>query len=141
MRLSAVGRLVAGGPWFGYRLGADGPRLVFGDSTEAGDVREPTARDAGLRRRDVALVAIAHFEEAAPAPPPELEATQRDLAEAVSWLIAGEAEGGRRRRLEEARDAIDDGLPGEVVSGLLREVFGESRETLELLRGRYSTLG
>lgn len=132
-RLRAIGRLGRGGAWFGYRCDADGPRLVFG---ERGVIR-PAPGGRQSRRRDVAVVAIAYFEEAAAGPPPELEAMQLDLAEAVRWLAAGEPDDARRRLLGQAVDAIDDGLRGEAISTLLRQAMAESGDSLELLAQRY----
>jgi hypothetical protein len=133
-RLRAIGRLGGRGDWFGYRFEADGPRLVFGNTQ--GVVRTPPAARRE-RRRDVATAAIAYFEELAASPPPELEATPVDLAEAVRWLVDIETDAPRRKRLVEAAEAIDDGLAGESVSGLLRDALGERRDSLELLTERY----
>lgn len=136
-RLRAIGRFAGRGDWFGYRFDADGPRLVFGNAQ--GAVRTPPAAQRE-RRRDVAVAAITYFEELAASPPPELEATQVDLAEAVRWLVETETDVLQRKRLVEAAEAIDDGLAGESVSGLLRDALGERGDSLELLTERYASL-
>ena len=88
----------------GYALVVDGP----GGSGRA-------AADA-----DVLLaLAVAYFEDALDAPPDELAATHADIASLVRHVAEAEADAPRRRLLDEAVDAIDDGLAADVVIGRL----------------------
>lgn len=132
--LRLVGLLSAGGPWFGYRYIPDGPHLAFLEA--GGSVRVP-ASEPEDRRRELLAVAIAYFEEASGAVPPDLEATHADVAEAVRWLVAREEDAGRREALLRAVDALDDGLGSEAVTGLLREALGDRGDCLALIASRY----
>ena len=107
----AIGRIRPGGPWIGFLPGEAGYRLVVGDS-----------RGQRTQEADVDLLlalAIGYFEEAFPEPPPELEATHADLSELVRHVARGERDAARRRLLDEAVDAIDDGLAGDAVANRL----------------------
>jgi hypothetical protein len=64
-------------------------------------------------------LAIAYFEEAFEDAPAELEATHADLSELVRHIASGEQDVARRRLLDEAVDAIDDGLAGDAVANRL----------------------
>lgn len=136
--LRLVGLLSAGGPWFGYRSSAEGPRLAFLEAD--GSVRVPPGEPED-RRRELLAVAIAYFEEASGAVPPELEATHGDVAEAVRWLAEREEDAGRREALSRAVDALDDGLGSEAVTGLLREALGDRGDCLALIASRYRGAG
>jgi hypothetical protein len=77
---------------------------------------------ARTREADAALLlalAIAYFEEALEGAPPELEATHEDLSELVRHVAAREVDPARKRLLDEAVDAIDDGLAGDAVASRL----------------------
>ena len=107
----AIGRIRTGGPWIGFLVGEAGYRLVVGDS-----------RGQRTQEADVDLLlalAIGYFEEAFPEPPPELEATHGDLSELVRHVASRERDALRRRLLDEAVDAIDDGLAGDAVANRL----------------------
>jgi hypothetical protein len=104
----AIGRIRQDGPWIGFRPAADGYRFVVG---APGGERSRQA-DVGL----LLDLAIAYFEEAFEDAPPELEATHADLSELVRHVAAQEDEVARRRLLDEAVDAIDDGLAGDAVA-------------------------
>lgn len=107
----AIGRTRPAGPWIGFQPTEAGYRFVAG--TVAG-VRSRQA-DPDL----LLALAIAYFEEAFPDPPPEAEATQADLSGLVRHVAALESDPARRLLLNEAVDAIDDGLAGDAVANRL----------------------
>jgi hypothetical protein len=109
----AIGSL-AGDGWIGLARQADGYRLAVG---AAGADR--AFRIAPADAADLLALALAYFEEALDEPAVEIAATQQDLAELVRWLRDRAPDSAGRRRLQEALDAIDDGLAGDVVAGLL----------------------
>ena len=109
MPVVAIGRIGPRGPWVGFARDAAGFHLAVAHSGE------PTAiSPAGGANR------IVYFEEALDPPPPELEATQADLAELLAWMAA-ETDTGRKQLVREALDAIDDGLAGDAVVARLSE--------------------
>ena len=104
----AVGRIGSEGVWVGFAPTVDdGYALVVGGP---GESRRADA-DADL----LLALAIAYFEEALDAPPDELAATHADVAGLVRHLAVAETDDARRRRLDEAVDAIDDGLAADAV--------------------------
>jgi len=106
----AIGRLEPGGPWIGFdRPGAY--RFIVG--ADRGMLAAPA--DPGL----LIALAIAHFAEAFEGAPPDLEATQADLSALVTHLLHAAVDPRERAPLAEALDAIDDGLAGDAVAGLL----------------------
>jgi hypothetical protein len=107
----AIGRIREDGPWIGFQRVPAGYRFVAG--THDG-VRSREA-DADL----LLALAIAYFEEAFPDAPPEAEATHADLSGLVRHVAALEDDPARRRLLNEAVDAIDDGLAGDAVANRL----------------------
>jgi hypothetical protein len=113
----AIGRLAPGGPWIGLRRTEHAWGLVVGEAE--GQVRPvPTA---GAKRDRLRLIAAAsaHFAEAMADPPPDLDATQADIADLLRWLAAGEVEPRVAARAAAALDGIDDGLAGDAVVSLL----------------------
>jgi hypothetical protein len=104
----AVGRWRADGPWIGFVSGPNAYRLCVG--ADDGLRSEEADADALLS------LAIAYFEEALEAAPPDLEATHADLSELVRFVAAHETDPARRAWLGEAIDAIDDGLAGDAVA-------------------------
>lgn len=144
----AVGILDALDAWVGFVREPDGYRLAFGALPHAGGAPVIASPAEGGQRRDELLaVAAAYFEEALDAPPPEVEATQADLAGLVGWVAAGEEDPVRRARMAEAMDAIDDGLAGDVVvSRLVAAGSGAELDTneqvdaVDLLASRYRAL-
>ncbi len=121
--INAIGRLAdAPVPWFGIaREAADeaagGYTLIFG---EADGTVVPAPDAPADPTRGVLLALIAFFEGEARDPPPDLEMTHSEAAEAVQWLAAGAAaDSARACALRDAVDAIDDGLPTDVVTGHL----------------------
>ena len=112
----AVGRLGAGGPWVGFAPTLDdGYALVVEGPSGSG--RSPADADLLL------ALAIAYFEDALDAPPDDLAATHADIASLVRHVAGAEADAPRRRLLEEAVDAIDDGLAADVVIARLSVVL------------------
>lgn len=109
--IRAIGRLAPGGPWIGFGSRAGQWRYVVG--TEAAVRDEPADPELLL------ALAIARFAEAFDEAPPDIEATQSDLSLLVRHLIATQPDGRRRALLEEALDAIDDGLAGDAVAARL----------------------
>jgi hypothetical protein len=126
---SAIGRTRQAGPWIGFQPAGAGYRFlaVFDDRVRS---READA--------DVLLaLAIAYFEEAFPDPPLEAEATQADLSGLVRHVAEQESDPARRRLLNEAVDAIDDGLAGDAVANRLNAArprkAGEQADPVDLL--------
>lgn len=112
----AVGRIGPGGPWVGFAPTLDdGYALVV--EGPGGSGRVPA--DAGL----LLALAIAYFEDALDAPPEDLAATHADIASLVRHVAEAELDASRRRLLEEAVDAIDDGLAADVVIARLTAVL------------------
>jgi hypothetical protein len=139
----AVG-LLPDGAWAGFTDADDGFRLAFG-AADGTHIASPTLGRA--RSNELLAVATAYYEEELDAPPPELEATQADLAALVGWLMAQESDARCARLLEEALDAIDDGLAGDVVVARLNAAaLGGAQETneqadpIDLLVSRYLAL-
>jgi hypothetical protein len=132
----AVGRWQPDGPWIGFQSGPDAYRLCVG----ADDRLLSEVADA-----DVLLsLAIAYFEEALEAAPHDLEATHADLSGLVRFVAAHETDAARRARLEEAIDAIDDGLAGDAVARRLtacrRGMKNEQADPVDLLVTRATRL-
>jgi hypothetical protein len=128
----AVGRLGADGPWVGFAPTLDdGYALVVG-GTDAGAVRAPADAD------DLLSLAIAYFEEAMIEPPEELAATHGDIGSLVRHLSVAEPDASRRRALDEAVDAVDDGLAADVVVGRLTTCLEGGEEPVARL-GRRAT--
>lgn len=161
--VNAIGRLWEGRPeWFGIaRTGgsvaadASAPdhALVFG---EPDGTRRTVPLASGGGERGVLLALIAFFEGDVPGPPPELEMTQWEAADAVRWLAErASAENAHQVRpdvaapLRSALDAIDDGLPADVVTGFLYRALGNApggdsvagSAPIEELRRTYERLG
>ena len=123
------------GSWLGFRRGRGGYQLAVGMGAQ---VRSMEA-DAD----ELVTLAVAYFEEALDDPPMELAATQEDMAELVRWLVDRAGSARRLRLLQEAMDAIDDGLPGEVVATRLeagRETPDEQADAVDLLVRRVTRL-
>ena len=114
---AAVGLLAPDGAWAGFVRDEGGFRLAFG-RPDAGPWT--STAEGPMRVAELLAVAVAYYEEALDAPPPEIEATQADLADLVRWLAA-RAEDPRRGLLDEAVDAIDDGLAGDVIVARLNQ--------------------
>jgi hypothetical protein len=128
----AVGRWRPEGPWIGFQADTAAYRLCVGVDDHL--VCEEADADTLLS------VAIAYFEEALEAAPPDLEATHADLSELVRFVAAHDPDPARRAGLAEAIDAIDDGLAGDAVARLLgaswREMTNEQADPVDLLVAR-----
>jgi len=113
----AIGRLGPRGPWVGFVRDAAGFHLAV---AQPGDGAAVSPVGGANRVAELLAAAIVYFEEALDPPPPELEATQADLAELLEWM-ATEIDTGRKQLVREALDAIDDGLAGDAVVARLSE--------------------
>jgi hypothetical protein len=126
--------------WVGVASERGRYHTVFGTSDGS------LLRAAGARQRDDLLwVAIAYFADELSEPPSGLEATQADIGDLLRWLAATESDGGRSRLLQEAVDAVDDGLPVEVVLARLAAAQGsaaseEPVDVVDRLKSRYRSL-
>jgi hypothetical protein len=114
----AVGRLRPGDPWLGFAPTLeDAYALVVG--TESGPRKGAADAD------DLLSLAILYFEEALDEPPEDLAATHADIGSLVRHVAEAEGDPARRRVLDEAVDAIDDGLAAdEVIRRLTRGLVG-----------------
>lgn len=136
---TAVGRLSPNGPWVGFLADADGFRLV---TSRAGERIAISTSSGAIRLGELLAVAMLYFEEAVEAPPPEMEATQADLAGLMRW-IANQTDGSVHGLLRGALDAIDDGLAGDTVVVRLSEAraglgleAAEQADAIDLLESR-----
>jgi hypothetical protein len=130
----AVGRLDVGGPWIGFAPTLDdGYALVVG-ADERGAASGPAARD------DLIALAIAYFADELPEPPEALAATHGDIGALVRHVATGETDDERARHLDEAVDAVDDGLAADVVVGRLSRCLAADEEPLVRLRRRAAEL-
>ena len=126
----AVGRIAADGPWVGFAPTLDdGYALVFG---EPGAGSRRAAADAD----DLISLAVAYFEDALAEPPEELAATHADIGALVRHVAERETAGERRRLLDEAVDAVDDGLAADVVVGRLNRCLRQTDDPLARLSRR-----
>jgi hypothetical protein len=115
----AIGRIGPGGPWVGFAPTLDdGYALVVEGS--AGSRRSAAEPDL------LVALAIAYFEDALHPPPDDLAATHADIGALVRHLAEAELDVPRRRLLEEAVDAIDDGLAADAVIGRLNAALTPS---------------
>ena len=119
----AIGRLSPDATWVGFQAVGDGYRLVFGLAD--GSIVPDSTREPGPLRAGLIAAVMGFYLGAAIDPPPELEATQADLARLVHSLLSTTSGSVERAALQEALDAIDDGLPGEVVAGRLAVLTDE----------------
>lgn len=133
----AIGRLGGDGPWVGFALVDGSYRLAVG---AVGDAFGTAVADDGL----LLALAIAYFEDDLDDPPPDLEATHADLSDLVRSVAARAAESDARRLLDEAVDAIDDGLAADEVIGRLvaawRWTAKEQADPIDLLRERVAAV-
>jgi uncharacterized protein YjaZ len=118
--ICAIGRIRAGGPWIGFQPSAQGYRVLAGSSS--------LVRGREASADEMLAMAIAYFEEAFDDAPQELEASHEDLSALVRHLCAGRLDPKDRRLLDEAVDAIDDGLPGDAVANRLTAARGHAAD-------------
>lgn len=130
----AIGRIDAGGPWVGFAPTLDdGYALVVGTDDRAA-ASAPAARD------DLIALAIAYFADELTEPPEALAATHGDIGALVRHVAAGETDPERARLLDEAVDAVDDGLAADVVVGRLSRCLTRDEEPVVRLRRRAAEL-
>ena len=133
----AVGRLGGDGPWVGFAPSLDDAYALVVEGSDGRSGSAPAESD------DLVAVAIAYFQDDLVEPPEELAATHADIGALVRHLAEVESDHIRRRLLQEAVDAVDDGLAADVVVGRLgRCLEGDeepvarlARRTTELLAG------
>ena len=123
---SAIGRLFIHGPWVGFARGSDGYAPAFGDAQ--GGVRLAPAASRAELRDDLLAIAICFFDEAFGDAPADLEATHAEIGEMLRWLVESEPDPAFARLLHEAADAVDDGLPGDVVIARLAAAGGHETD-------------
>jgi hypothetical protein len=136
--LCAIGRIDEDGAWVGLNADHGGYRLAFG--RPGGSIVIVDASPVELL-----AVAVAYFEDALDDPPPDLDATQGDMAQLCRWLWAQERVGEVSTLLGGAIDAIDDGLAVDITVSRLGEVLrvltrDEQVEAVDLLVRRYRAL-
>jgi hypothetical protein len=130
----AVGRVDDGGPWVGFAPTVDdGYALVVGTDERAA-AAAPAARD------DLIALAIAYFADELPEPPEPLAATHGDIGALVRHVAGAETNAELARHLEEAVDAVDDGLAADVVVGRLSRCLSGDEEPVVRLRRRAAEL-
>lgn len=123
---SAIGRLFSDGPWVGFARGGNGYALAFGD--RGGGMRVAPAPSRAELRDDLLAIAICFFDEAFADAPADLEATHAEIGEMLRWLVESESDAASARLLDEAADAVDDGLPGDVVIARLAAAGGHETD-------------
>ena len=128
----AVGRVSPGGPWVGFAPTLDdGYALVIG-APSGGSVR------ADADAADLLALALVYFEESLDEPPEELAATLGDIGALVRHIAEHERDSGRRLVLDEAVDAVDDGLAADVTIARLGRALGDGPEASARIRRRVS---
>jgi len=127
----AVGRLGAlGDPWVGFAPTLDdGYALVVGGSAEG-------SRTLTADPDDLLSLAIVYFEDELDEPPEELAATHADIGSLVRHVAELEPDEDRRRLLNEAVDAVDDGLAADTVVGRLSQCLGGGEDAAARIRRR-----
>jgi hypothetical protein len=132
----AIGRIGPDGPWVGFVRADGGYRLAVG--MPSGIRSEPADADLLL------AMAIAYFEDALDDPPPDIEATQADLSALVRDVASRAPQAERRHLLDEAVDAIDDGLAVDAVINCLAAARDpeteEQADPVDLLLSRVEAL-
>lgn len=123
---SAIGRLSTHGPWVGFARGTDGYALAFGGPDDG--VRLAPAPSRAELREDLLAIAICYFDEAFGDAPADLETTHAEIGEMLRWLVESEPDPACARLLDEAADAVDDGLPADVVIARLAAAGGHGTD-------------
>lgn len=141
---SVIGRLFEEGPWVGFAHGADGYAVAFGDPADG--MRLAPAPSRSELRDDLLAIAICYFDEAFADAPPDLEATHAEIGDLLRWLAESERDPACAALLREAADAVDDGLPADVVIARLAAAGGHGgdagvpAEPISRLTERYRVL-
>jgi hypothetical protein len=130
-----VGRIGDDGPWIGFV-----PILDDGYAVAIGVEESPLAVGERAPADDLLSLAIAYFADELGEPPEALAATHADLGALVRAVAANEPPGQRRAALEEAVDAIDDGLAADVVVGRLSRCLEGGEDPVARLRRRANEL-
>ena len=129
----AVGRVGLDGPWVGFsRAPGGGYQLVIG--------ADRAERRWAAERDDLVALAVVYFEESLEPAPHDIAATLGDIGLLVRDLAAGELDQDRRRLLEEAVDAVDDGLAEDVTIGRLARALGGEADAASRVRRRVDEL-
>ena len=125
----AVGRIGPDGPWVGFAPTLDDTyALVVGSEGATSRVSADPA--------DLVSLAIAYFEDALVEPPEDLAATHGDIGALVRHVAEAETDARRRRALDEAVDAIDDGLAADEVIRRLSRCLEDDEEAAARLARR-----
>lgn len=128
----AVGRVSPRGPWVGFAPTLDdGYALVIGPPSGS-SVR------AAAGAADLLALALVYFEESLDEPPDELAATLGDIGALVRHVAEHERDPQRRTVLDEAVDAVDDGLAADVTIARLGRALGDEAEASARIRRRVS---
>ncbi len=123
---SAIGRLSPDGPWVGFARAAEGYALAF-DNLDGG-VQVAAAPSRADLREDLLAIAICYFDEAFGEAPADLEATHAEIGDLLRWLAESERDPACVPLLREAADAVDDGLPADVVIARLAAAGGHGAD-------------
>jgi hypothetical protein len=130
----AIGRIGPDGPWVGFAPTLDdGYALIVGERPEGG-------RRFDADADDLVALALLYFEDTFDSPPEELAATHGDIGALVRHVAEHEPDAGRRRLLQEAVDAVDDGLAVDVTITRLGRVLGGGADAGARIRRRVSEL-
>jgi hypothetical protein len=125
----AVGRLGIDGAWVGFAPAIDdGYDLVVGS--------DDSARSGPAEPDDLLSLAIAYFADELDEPPEELAATHGDIGALIRHLAAAAVDSDRRTALDEAVDAVDDGLATDVVVARLARCLSGTEEPAARLERR-----
>ncbi|MGH2445674.1 MAG: hypothetical protein ACRDGD_06515 [Candidatus Limnocylindria bacterium] len=126
----AVGRLGPDGPWVGFAPALEDAYAIVVGLPSGATRREVATRD------ELLTLALAYFEEALDGPPDELAAMHGDIGALVRHVAEHESEPERRRAIDEAVDAIDDGLAVDVVIARLGRALPMGADPLARLDAR-----
>lgn len=130
----AVGRIAADGPWVGFAPTLDDAyALIVGDLPGG-------PRQVETDTRDLLSLVLAYFEESLDPPPDDLAATHGDVGGLVRHVAEREADPARRRLLDEAVDAVDDGLAADVTIARIALALGDGMQAAARLRLRVAEL-
>jgi len=89
---------------------------------------------------DLLALALAYFEESLDEPPDALAATHGDIGALVRHVAEHERDAERRVLLEEAVDAVDDGLAADATIARLGRALGGDADAKAHIGRRVSEL-